>query len=151
MTLFLAPPLAIARYTPQARCPGALVRVMFAGDGKPVVLNVRPEPGGDIPGNVFSPRRTLAFEDGERVILEGPIIKNGDPYIRVKEGWIWDRWLEVICPTATPAATRTSLPTSTPLPSITPTRIRHNFIWCVKGSVGVTPQPGYDIVECVSP
>ena len=45
--------------------------------------------------------------------------------------------------TATPGASRT--------PDVTPTQIRHNFLWCRADTVTVKRVSGYDVVECQSP
>ncbi len=138
-------------------CPGqgSVVRVI-----PDTSLNVRPQAGGNIPGNSFDPKRSLTFADGERTVLEGPTRVNNDDWLRVNEGWIWNHDLTITCPsptqtpvflsTATPRPTSTTLPSSTPQP--TPTRIRNNFIWCKRGSVTVTPvPPSYDLVLCDAP
>jgi len=108
--------------------PGSIVRVI-PGAGN----NLRPNAGGDIAGNTKI--KTLHFEDGEQIVLEGPIHLNGDDWLRVEGGWMWNHSLGVVCAptvTATPTATRTatSTPRATSGPVVTPTRLARQLVYC---------------------
>ena len=79
--------------------------------------------------------RCIHVIEGSWFVLKGP---NGeDEYLKDFVG------SSVLFPTPRPAVTV--------LPQATPTRIRHNFVWCRAGSVTIERTGGYDFVECESP
>jgi hypothetical protein len=85
-------------------------------------LNVRPNPGGNVPGNV----RTSVITGADGWLKVDA--RNGEYLHIVDEGWIWDHYLEVDCkavPTSTPAPqtpTGTLAPSATFTPRPSPTR-----------------------------
>lgn len=109
--------------TQQAACPGnSIVRVIPGENGKlGPALNIRKNSGGNIAGNIIT--GALRYEDGEKHIVE-----EKDGYLRLEQGgWIWNRYLTIVCVTPTPAISLTPSPTwcaactPTPLVSRTPT------------------------------
>ena len=120
----------------KADCPGnSVVRVLPGFN-----LNIRSGAGKE-----FALLGTLNFDDGEKKTVE---IKNDylrlDGKINGQDGWIWNRYLSVVCeftPTVTLTSTsqasstwtQTSIPTITNTREPTPTRItpipNTIFVW----------------------
>jgi len=96
-------------------CPGvgSKIRVIpgNTSNGTPITNNVRPNPGGNVANNKVI--RSITFSDGEFIVIEGPVTKNGDEWIKIQPGWIWNHNLDITC----------FGPTPTRIPSVTPTTI----------------------------
>lgn len=108
--------------TPDFTCPGrAIVRVVPGAEPfKGPALNIRQTAQGAVPGNAIL--GTLRFEDGEKVV-----IAESNGYLRLQAGgWIWNRYLTIVCATPAPLPTATPTPTKTPSPGPSPTRIAEN-------------------------
>jgi len=119
--------LSIAATWPQTAqqnaCPGnSIVRVIPGENGKPgPALNIRKNAGGNIAGNTII--GALRYEDSEKRVVE-----EKDGYLRLEQGgWIWNRYLTIVCIAPTPAGVATPTPTwcfactPTPIVSRTPT------------------------------
>jgi hypothetical protein len=134
----------------KVECPAmSNVAVIPAEKGQtPISLNVRSEPGGTSP--ILG---TFTEKDGVQRVVASRTMPDGRNFLNLKDGslgiptggWIIARYLIILCDENTPT------PTNTPTPRPTPTRIFHNFIYCKRGSVTVTPVANMDLVECESP
>lgn len=98
-------------------------------------VNIRPEPntnGAPVGGIRDQTPRPVEGQSGAWLKLCGG-------------GWVSAQYFGITPrPTATP--TRVVV-----IQTATPTRIRHNFIWCVAGSVTQTAASGQVFVECSAP
>ena len=132
-----------------ASCPGKGSIVQVIPDFE---LYVRPKPGGNLPGNSFSPPKSVTSKAGRLTIDDIARVGSSDYLHIVGVGWIWNRYLSIECATTTtvPVVIRSQTATLSTPASIdpTPTRISVQIVYCASAPSVVKLEPELWRVEC---